>query len=58
MEGPHQQECEEAMQGDLGYINTTIRLVSYICYNSHMENNIQNDLYIFSYLYYYFYFCI
>lgn len=30
MEGPQQQECEEAMQDDLGYINTTIRLVSYI----------------------------
>lgn len=29
MEGPQQQECEEAMQDELGYINTTIRLVSY-----------------------------
>lgn len=29
MEGPQQQECEEAMQDDLGYINTTIRLVLY-----------------------------
>lgn len=28
MEGPQQQECEEAMQDELGYINTTIRLVS------------------------------
>lgn len=27
MEGPQQQECEEAMQDELGYINTTIRLV-------------------------------
>jgi len=29
MEGPQQQECEEAMQDELGYINTTIRLVSH-----------------------------
>lgn len=32
MEGPQQQECEEAMQDELGYINTTIRSVSHnIC---------------------------
>lgn len=29
MEGPQHQECEEAMQDELGYINTTIRLVLY-----------------------------
>lgn len=27
MEGPQHQECEEAMQDELGYINTTIRFV-------------------------------
>lgn len=30
MEGPQQEECEEAMQDELGYINTTIRLVSFL----------------------------
>jgi len=30
MEGPQQQECEEAMQDELGYINTTIRLVTHL----------------------------
>jgi hypothetical protein len=34
MEGPQQQECEGAMQDELGYINTTIRLVSYLVNNS------------------------
>jgi len=29
MEGPQQEECEEAMQDELGYINTTIRQVSH-----------------------------
>lgn len=38
MEGPQQQECEEAMQDELGYINTTIRSVSYnICYNQKLS---------------------
>jgi len=35
MKGPQQQECEDAMQDELGYINTTIRFVSHLVINNY-----------------------